>query len=41
MQAAYCKGFAIFVSGYYLVSTRAFLYHLANFLRGSNFYLKA
>ncbi|MEI9273198.1 hypothetical protein, partial [Pseudomonas aeruginosa] len=35
------KGFGRFVSGYYLVIKGGFLYHLANFLRGSNFYLKA
>jgi len=40
-QAARRKGSKGCVTGYYLVITRAFLYHLANFLRGSNFYLKA
>lgn len=40
-ESAPCKGFGLFVSGYYLVIKGGFLYHLANFLRGSNFYLKA
>jgi hypothetical protein len=38
-DAALGKGFGLFVTGNYLVRKGAFLYHLANFLRGSIFYL--
>jgi len=37
MQAARGKAFAAYLAGNYLVRKGAFLYHLANFLRGPIF----
>lgn len=41
LERPWRKGYSFLVAGNYLVSCRAFLYHLANFFCGTPFYSKA